>query len=123
MGCNKSWRRLNSNLAFRLAIFLISQLVDAIKRNPRRAILAVAFISVVVSCYPVLFFGRSFVSANSVPMLYAGIPTVPGHIDRETENFKDSDAGAIMWHEVPSKRGNRSAFLMPTGPAISPCPW
>lgn len=80
----------------------MSQLFDAMKRNPRRAILAAAIISVVVSCYPVVFFGRSFVSANSVPMLYPGIPSLPGHDETETENFKGSDAGAIMWHDVPN---------------------
>ena len=79
-----------------------SQLVDAMKRNRRRAILAAAVISVVVSCYPVVFFGRSFVSANTVPMLYPGIPSLPGHDETETENFKGSDAGAIMWHDVPN---------------------
>ena len=56
-----------------------SQLVDAMKHNRRRAILAAAVISVVVSCYPVVFFGRSFISANTVPMLYPGIPSLPGH--------------------------------------------
>ena len=80
----------------------LSQLFDAVKRNPRRAILAMAVISVLVSCYPVVFFGRSFVSANSVPMLYPGIPSLPGHAETETENFKGSDAGAIMWHDVPN---------------------
>jgi hypothetical protein len=80
----------------------LSQLFDAVKRNPRRAILAVAVISVLVSCYPVVFFGRSFVSANAVPMLYPGIPSLPGHDETETENFKGSDAGAIMWHDVPN---------------------
>ena len=64
--------------------------------HPRRAILILSIISVVVSCYPVVFFGRSFVSANSVPMLYASIPTLPGHTEMETENFKGSDAGAII---------------------------
>lgn len=80
----------------------LSQLFDAVKRNPRRAILAVAVISVLVSCYPVVFFGRSFVSANAVPMLYPRIPSLPGHDETETENFKGSDAGAIMWHDVPN---------------------
>lgn len=72
------------------------------ERNPRRAILIVAIISVLISCYPVVFFGRSFVSANNTPMLYPGAPTVPGHFDRRSENFKGSDAGAMMWHYVPN---------------------
>jgi hypothetical protein len=80
----------------------VSQLVAAAKRHPRRAILAAAIISVLVSCYPVVFFGRSFVSGNCVPMLYPGVPSLPGHNETETENFKGSDAGAIMWHDVPN---------------------
>ena len=78
------------------------QLVEAAKRHPRRAILAAAILSVLISCYPIVFFGRSFVSANNVPMLYPGIPSLPGHDETETENFKGSDAGAIMWHDVPN---------------------
>jgi hypothetical protein len=35
-------------------------------------------------------------------MLYPGITTLPGHTETETENFKGSDAGAIMWHEIPN---------------------
>src|SRR3977135_3681344 len=69
--------------------------------HPRRAIFVLSIISVLVSCYPVVFLGRSFVSANSVPMLYAGIPSLPRHAEMETENFKGSDAGAIMWQNVP----------------------
>ncbi|MEY2518443.1 MAG: hypothetical protein QOF24_202 [Verrucomicrobiota bacterium] len=79
-----------------------SRMVAWTERNPRRAILIVSIISVLISCYPVVFFGRSFVSANNVPMLYSGAPTLPGHADRRSENFKGSDAGAMMWHDVPN---------------------
>jgi hypothetical protein len=79
-----------------------SRMVAWSERNPRRAIFIVSVISVLVSCYPIVFFGRSFVSANNVPMLYPGAPTVPGHFDRRSENFKGSDAGAMMWHDVPN---------------------
>src|SRR5437868_3655719 len=79
-----------------------AQLVQAGKRHPRRAIFAAAIAGVLISCYPVVFFGRSFVSANSVPMLYSSIPSMPGHSETETENFKGSDTGAIMWHDVPN---------------------
>src|ERR1700748_1648523 len=78
------------------------QLVEAAKRHPRRAIFAVAIASVLISCYPIVFCGRSFVSANCVPMLYSGLPSMPGDTETETENFKGSDAGAIMWHDVPN---------------------
>lgn len=54
-----------------------TELLAAARRCPRRAILAVAILSVLGGCYPVFFFGRSFVSANRVPMLSPGIPTLP----------------------------------------------
>ena len=83
----------------------------AATRNPRRALLAAAVFGVLISCYPVVFFGRSFVSGNTVPMLYPGIPTLPGHAETETENFKGSDTGAIMWHDVPNSFiQNRALF-------------
>ena len=80
----------------------VSQLFDAVKRNPRRAILAVAVFSVVVSCYPVIFFGRSFVAAKSVPMLYARLPPPPGQAETAIEDFKGADAAAILWFDVPN---------------------
>jgi hypothetical protein len=79
-----------------------SRMIAWSERNPRRAILVVSILSVLVSCYPVVFFGRSFVSANNVPLLYTGAPTVPGHFDRRSENFNSSDLGAMMWHDVPN---------------------
>src|SRR3954465_7787785 len=83
-------------------VSVASQVADAARRNPRRAILVMALISVLLSCYPVIFCGRSFVSANAVPMLYPGIPSWPGHSETERENFQGSDAGAILWHDVPN---------------------
>jgi hypothetical protein len=80
----------------------MSQLFEAMKRNPRRALLAAAVISVLVSCYPVVFFGRSFVSARNIPMLNPETVTGPGGLNRPTENFGGSDAGALMWHDVPN---------------------
>jgi hypothetical protein len=78
------------------------EIVAWLQRYPRKGLLIVSIISVLASCYPIVFFGRSFVSANTVPMLYAGIPTLPGHTETESENLKGSDAGAMMWHDVPN---------------------
>ena len=79
-----------------------AQIAEAAKHHPRRAIFAVAIASVLISCYPIVFFGRSFVSANMVPMLYSARPSMPGDTETETEDFKGSDTGAIMWHDVPN---------------------
>lgn len=69
--------------------------------RPRRALLVIAFAGVALSCYPIIFFGRSYVGANIVPMLYATEPTLPGVVDVETEDFKGADTGAMMWQNLP----------------------
>jgi hypothetical protein len=71
------------------------------KQHPRRALVVVSVISVMISCYPIVFLGRSFVSANIASMLYDNRPTLPGYQDIEMEDFKGSDAGAMMWQHLP----------------------
>jgi hypothetical protein len=71
------------------------------ERRPRTALLIVAVVSVAISCYPIIFFGRSFVSGNMTSMLYPGPPGLPGYQDVETDDFKSSDFGAMMWQNLP----------------------
>ncbi len=73
------------------------------RRSPRKALLLIAVASVVMSCYPVVFFGKSFVSPNIVRsyMLYPAIPTLPGYQNRRTEDTKGSDTGATLWQNLP----------------------
>ena len=73
------------------------------RRSPRKALLLIAVASVVISCYPVVFFGKSFVSPNIVGsyMLYPAIPTLPGYQNRRTEDTKGSDTGATLWQNLP----------------------
>jgi hypothetical protein len=57
-----------------------------------------------VSCYPVIFFGRSFVSPNNHShtfLLYNEMPTVPGYRDVASDDEKGSDLGAAMWQNFP----------------------
>ena len=56
----------------------------------------------VMSCYPVVFFGRSFVSAKNIPMLNPEDVLGPKGLNKPAENFGGSDAGALMWHDVPN---------------------
>ncbi|MEY2494805.1 MAG: hypothetical protein QOJ45_1297 [Verrucomicrobiota bacterium] len=86
------WRKLEPSY---------SRIAEWGRGHPRRAILILSFMSVIVSCYPVVFLGRSFVSANIVPMLYPTPPTLPGHRDTRSENFNGADNGAMMWYFVP----------------------
>jgi hypothetical protein len=72
-------------------------------RRPGRAVLAVALCSTLLSCYPVIFFGKSFVSPNILGsgMLYPTPPFVPGYQDTDLEYSKGADTGAMLWQNVP----------------------
>ena len=72
-----------------------------IQLHPGRALLLVAVISTVISCYPVVFCGRSFVSLNNGSMLTPVDPRSPGYRSTDLEDFKGSDTGAMLWQNVP----------------------
>jgi hypothetical protein len=76
-----------------------------IQLHPGRALLIVATISTVVSCYPVVFFGKSFVSPNNgaggVLLLYDRLPTLPGYTSSTQDDAKGADLGAAAWFHVP----------------------
>lgn len=70
--------------------------------RPARAIALVAAGAVVLSAYPVVFLGKSYVSPNlGTALLYDGLPTLPGDTSREVTDVKLSDIGAVMWQHVP----------------------
>ena len=72
-------------------------------RRPGHAVLAVALCSTLLSCYPVIFFGKSFVSPNILGsgMLYPTPPFVPGYQDTDLEFSKGADTGAMLWQNLP----------------------
>jgi hypothetical protein len=73
--------------------------------RPARLILATAASAVVLSCYPVVFFGKSFLSPNNNShscLLYGEMPTVPGSTDATVDVMTGSDLGAIMWYSWPT---------------------
>jgi hypothetical protein len=75
------------------------------RAHPRRFLLASAAASVVLSCYPIVFFGKSFLSPNNHShtfLLYGEMPTVPGYKDITTDDEKGSDLGASMWYSWPT---------------------
>ena len=57
------------------------------------------YLAVLLSCYPVVFFGKSFVSPNNggVILLYDTFPTLPGYTSTSLDDAKGADVGAIMW--------------------------
>lgn len=73
--------------------------------HPSQFLLATAALSVVLSCYPIIFFGKSFLSPNShrsTYLLYGEMPTVPGSTEAATDDEKGSDLGAPMWYSWPT---------------------
>ena len=80
--------------------------------HPRRALLGAALLAVALSCFPVLFLGKSFVSPdNGMNLLYSGFPTVPGAQGGRMENAMGSDMGATFyWHMPASAIQHRAIF-------------
>lgn len=71
-------------------------------QKPARVVAVVAGLSVLLSCYPVVFLGKSFVSPNlGTVLLYENFPTLPGYEDESSSDVMGSDIGAIMWQHVP----------------------
>ncbi|MCK9419447.1 MAG: hypothetical protein M0R70_08740 [Nitrospirae bacterium] len=81
----------------------IERLVNYSVANPRKAIAFIGLISAVASCYPVVFFGKSFVSPVGVAALYGAPPWVPGFsFNGFIENYRGSDLGATLWSIAPN---------------------
>lgn len=80
-------------------------------RHPILALWAVAAVASIVACYPVVFFGGSFVSANTCALLYPGVPTVPGDVDTRRSELHISDPAAILWQDLPYSVVQHEALL------------
>lgn len=77
-------------------------LYRAAQAAPQRALWVTAAVATVAACYPVVFFGKSFVSPNNgAALLYPGPPTVPGMTDSRSEDARGADIGAMMWAHLP----------------------
>lgn len=72
--------------------------------NPRKIIFIVSLISVILASYPIIFFGKSYLSPIGVASLYTDPPFVPG-LETEKivyEDYRFSDIGATFWHSAPN---------------------
>ena len=70
--------------------------------RPATAVFLAALAAVLVSCHPIVFLGRSFVSPNNgAQALYDDFPSLPGSTDVEVEDSAGSDLGAMMWAFLP----------------------
>jgi hypothetical protein len=69
---------------------------------PKTALLCAALAGVLVSCHPVIFLGRSFVSPNNgARALYDGFPSLPGDTNTVEKSNAGSDLSAMMWAFLP----------------------
>ncbi len=80
--------------------------------HPRVALLGAALLAVAMSCHPVIFFGRSFVSPNNGTLcLYDVQPTLPGAPADRVEEWTRSDVNATPWAHLPYSMITHDAVL------------
>ncbi len=80
----------------------LAKLAAWTESRPRAALLIAATAGVIVSCHPVIFLGRSFVSPNNGAFaLYHGYPSLPGDRNTVVKSIAGSDLGAMMWAFLP----------------------
>lgn len=71
-------------------------------RRPRLAMALCAITVAITSSYPVVFFGKSFLSAGTgILLLYEQRPTVPGYTDTRLDDARGADVGALHWAHMP----------------------
>ena len=78
------------------------RLTEIAARHPVASIAVTAALAVALNCYPVVFFGRSHVSATlGATLLYTTEPTLPGAPREAPELTQGSDIAAMMWAHMP----------------------
>lgn len=96
--------KLGPTLAARRESFAAgaSRWLGVARARPQTMLFVAAALAVLLSCHPIIFFGRSFVSPNNRALcLYDEFPTVPGSPAGPIEDPKGSDLGATMWAHLP----------------------
>ncbi|MSU69190.1 MAG: hypothetical protein EXS39_00120 [Opitutaceae bacterium] len=84
----------------RIAASRLGRIVPWSRAHPSMALFLTAVLAVAWQCHPVLFLGKSFVSPNTVYLLYDTFPTLPGYQGTEMEDTKGADVGAMMWQHL-----------------------
>jgi hypothetical protein len=73
-----------------------------LERVPHFVLLVAAVTATALSCWPVIFEGRSFVSpGNGTMLLFDDAPTIEGAPLPPVEDARGADMGALMWAHVP----------------------
>jgi hypothetical protein len=94
------------------ALSATRRIVAICQHRPRLAIAAVAVLSVLAACHPVIFFGKSFISPNNgMQMISNANPTVAGAPRELTENPMGVDFGAMLYQDVPGTAAQHRAIF------------
>lgn len=81
----------------------LDRMVIYLSANPAKTITLIGLVATIISCYPVVFFGMSFVSPAGMNALYASPPWIPGFsFDGRIENFRGSDVWATALSIAPN---------------------
>jgi hypothetical protein len=90
---------------------LLAAMIGMTSRRPYLAVVLAGVLGSLVAMYPVLL-GRSLVSPGNGPthMLYDQPPYSFGSTDREVENARGADVGAMMWAILPYTMVQREAL-------------
>ncbi len=119
-GALLAWRRLRGSESFRQRADRGQAALEhgvaatgrAIRAHPLAALWLAAVASVAVSCYPVVFCGKSFVSPNICGRaLYDTMPTLPGDTNADGEDSQGSDTQASLVQSIPYAVMERRALL------------
>ena len=90
---------------------LIMQWLTSVSRNPIGLVLIGAVFALCLSSYPIIFFGKSYVSPGYGPqMLYDDLPYVPGYQSTDKEDLS-ADPGAMLWQNLPYSRVQHEAVF------------
>ncbi len=101
--CSRAWQNWKTRWG---------SIAEWAKRSPFRALAVVAVLSVICSCFPAIFCGKSFVSPKTGALcLYEGYPTVPGIESLDNENARNSDTLVMqLGHRPYSKFAYESIY-------------
>ncbi|MEO6785562.1 MAG: hypothetical protein ABI318_05455, partial [Chthoniobacteraceae bacterium] len=82
---------------------MLAQMRDAQAAWPAATLLTAAALATAASCYPVIFFGKTFISPNfgPTPALYQEWPSTPRSPHEVFESGRGADTGAAMWAYMP----------------------
>ena len=81
-----------------------------IQTSPGLVLIAAVF-AVCLSSYPIIFFGKSYMSPGyGTQLLYDDLPYVPGYQSTDKEGLS-GDAGAMPWQNLPYSRVQHEAVF------------